>query len=389
MGKPVVAVFTFFSRTTCGHCKHFKGETTDAKGRSQIDPNSGWEVLTADRELQDIGVEFQLYQFGPEKDPETGVVKNYALDEEYVARVKGIPRLEMSVPDDPHNFIEFNDPELRGWNADQSVHVIKRWIIKHLSQEPFKSWRPKAKVARPPEVIMPAHRQAPTIVQQPQVSPSTASTASVAQVQRQVYQANPRQQALINRGAKQPVARPQYGQPTAAVQASPVNRSIQKGPIVQQKIVVQPKVVEEKTEADEVDSLQEEEPQSDEENSGDEQGSQEEQEKSSEVSDEDKQEEVVKQQPIAVQSRRPEMPPPQRRPVQRQPIVKNSRPAPVVQAARATPSARPMATQPVQTASPRLVVQAAAPPKPVVQAAPAPVVIEQAKPRFLPSNWDN
>ena len=351
MSKPPVAVFTFFSRTTCGHCKHFKGESTDAKGRSVIDPNSGWEVLTADRDLQNLGVEFQLYQFGPEKDPETGVVKNYALDEEYVSRVKGIPRLEMSVPDDPHNFVEFSDPELRGWNADQSVPIIKRWIIKHLQQEPFKSWRPKPKVARPPEVIMPrgAYKAAPPTArpvqpiiahQQPvavNAAPAASVTPSAPAVspstggplnRRQPYQPTARQQAMA-RAARAPMVRPQHGRP------------------VVNTVVEEPK---------------EEEPESDEENSGE--GSQ---EKSAEGSEEEKSGEGSDEEVVPVVQR---VAPPQQRPVQRQPLVKNVRPSTVAQ----------------KVATPRQEVQA-----PVVQAprqeVQAPVV--QAKPRFLPANWDN
>lgn len=351
MGKTPVAVFTFFSRTTCGHCKVFKGETTDLKGNSKIDPNSGWEVLTSDKELQDLGVEFQLYQFGPEKDPQTGAVKNYALDEEYAARVKGIPRLEMSVPDDPHNFVEFGDPELRGWGAEQSVPIVKRWIIKHLKQEPFKSWRPKAKVARAPEVIMPQHKSIPVRAAAPAV-PMAAPV--VQQAPKPVFRHNPGQQALVAQTAKQPMVRPQYGQPAARV-----NRP---APIVVQQKVEEP---------EEVDSLQEEEPETDEENSQD--------EKSQEASDQEQQSseeqevKAVEVKQAAVQNRRPEMPAPQRRPVQRQPIVKSSR-APL-----AAPSAKPMPTQVVQAPSPRPVVQAAA---------PAPVAVQQSKPRFLPSNWD-
>lgn len=360
MSRSPTAVFTFFSRTTCGHCKHFKGESTDAKGRSIIDPNSGWEVLTAERELQDLGVEFQLYQFGPEKDPETGVVKNYVLDDEYVSRVKGIPRLELSVPDDPHNFVEFSDPELRGWNADQSVPIIKRWIIKTLKQEPFKSWRPKAKVARPPEVIMPHHRhqpvQPPTIVKQaapPQPSMPIQAPA-VAVNPTPAFHPNPRQQVLANRGIRPSVVRTQ---PTMVTPPA----------MVQRQVMVEKQA--EPEEEEEVESLQEEEPESDEEPSAD--------EKSPEASQEE--EEEVKE----VQSHRPVMPPPQRRPVQRQPIVKNSR------SPMGAPSARPMATQPVHTPSPRQMVQMA---QPVVHTPPpvqaAPVEQSQPKTRFLPSNWD-
>jgi hypothetical protein len=368
MGKGAVALFTFFSRTTCGHCKHFKGESTDAQGRSKIDPNSGWEVLTADRELQDMGVEFQLYQFGPEKDPETGVVKNYALDEEYAKRVKGIPHLEMSVPDDPHNYVQFNDPELRGWDAPQSVPVIKKWIIRTLQQEPFKSWRPKAKVARPPEAIMPNRNNQPLAAVQASHKPAVHQ---VPQIVKTNFQPTPTQQALIDRHTRQPavaqkaatISRPQHGVHHPVVQH------------VQVATAHQP-------EDEEIDSLQE-----DEANDDSEKDEQLESEDKNDVESEEEMEHV-KEQVIQQQRAIPVQNP--RQPVRRQ-MAPVRTPQQVVRTPPQQTTTKGLATQRVQTPSPRptvqvqapVAVQAPAPQQPAVAAPP-----QQSKPKFLPSNWD-
>lgn len=365
MGKSTIATFTFFSRTTCGHCKHFKGETTDKDGRSKIDPNSGWEVLTADRELQDMGVEFQLYQFGPEKDPDTGVVKNYALDEEYAKRVKGIPHLEMAVPDDPHNYVQFNDPELRGWDAKDSVPVIKKWIIRTLQQEPFKSWRPKARAARPPEAIMPNRINQP-LVQAPSVHVQAPSIQQAAHVKSN-FQPTPTQQALIDRHSRQPavaqkaatISRPQHGVHHPVIQHVQVAKA---------------------EDEEEINSLQEEEA-----NEDSEQEEIESHEEKSEQEDDHSQHEAIAKeviaQPRAMPVQAARAPPMRRQPPAKmaQRMVKTSQPA----------TTKGLATQRVQTPPHRQVVEAQAP---VAVQAAAPVQVApppaQHKPKFLPSNWD-
>ena len=143
MATNPIAVVTFFSKTTCGYCKQFKGEIKDDRtGVVTIDPNSGWETLTSDLDLQNMGIVFNLYQFGPEQDPKTGKVLNYVLSAPYSenGRIRGVPHLELSIPGDPTKYSPFNPSGITGWKAEGSVPVIKQWIIKTLQTEPFKSY---------------------------------------------------------------------------------------------------------------------------------------------------------------------------------------------------------------------------------------------------------
>ena len=146
MEPPTVAIFTFFSKTTCGYCKLFKGEAEGKDGKVKIDPNGGWQVLTSDLDLQNAGVEMHLYSFGPEQDPKTGKVVNRVLEPEYAAKIRGVPYLELSVPGDPYNGIQFKEP-FKSWKAEDVVPVIKKWIFSQLKKEPFKSYADKVKGA--------------------------------------------------------------------------------------------------------------------------------------------------------------------------------------------------------------------------------------------------
>lgn len=142
MQSDPIAVCTFFSKTTCGYCKQFKGESTDNSGTVKIDPNSGWETLTSDLDLQNMGVVFNLYQFGPEKDPRTGKVLNYVLGAPYSdkGRIRGVPHLELSIPNQPNEYVPFDPAGLTGWEASKSVPVMKKWIIQALQTDRFKSY---------------------------------------------------------------------------------------------------------------------------------------------------------------------------------------------------------------------------------------------------------
>lgn len=160
MAAPPRAVFRFFSKTTCGYCKIFKGEGADGK----INPNSGWEILTSDQELLAIPIKFTLYQFGPEKDPATGKMVTYALEEKYAHKVRGVPYLELYVPNDPDNGRHYDMTGLTGWDAEGSVQPIKKWILAQMQTEPFKSYVPgdtKPPVQTPVQKALPASAPVP------------------------------------------------------------------------------------------------------------------------------------------------------------------------------------------------------------------------------------
>lgn len=154
----VTAVFTFFSKSTCGYCHQFKGDKTKPDGTVVTDPNSAWERLTSDKDLQAAGVEFVLFKFGPEKDPKTGKTINYTLPDSYASKIKGVPYLELKAPGDVEG--------KTGIHYDQAREfpTIKKWILKHVESGTFKS-APKA-AAIPSQVSAP-----PSI--RPRVEPPT------------------------------------------------------------------------------------------------------------------------------------------------------------------------------------------------------------------------
>jgi len=118
-GKPT---FRFFSKSGCGYCVQMKGLRDDGT----IDTSSPWEQLTRDKELLSK-VKFVLYQYGPEKDPKTGKVINYALDKQYAGRFRGVPHLELFVDEDhPVNY-----------EGKRSYEDIKDWILKQLRSKKF------------------------------------------------------------------------------------------------------------------------------------------------------------------------------------------------------------------------------------------------------------
>lgn len=162
--QKVTAVFTFFSKSTCGYCHQFKGDKTKEDGTVVTDPNSGWERLTSDKDLQDAGVEFVLFKFGPEKDPKTGKTVNYTLPDSYAQKIRGVPYLELKAPGD-------KDGET-GIHYDQAREfpIIKKWILNHIKSGTFKN---AAKAPRPSPAAMPPPmmrpRVEPSVTQAPKV----------------------------------------------------------------------------------------------------------------------------------------------------------------------------------------------------------------------------
>lgn len=153
MDPQPIAVCTFFSKTTCGYCKQFKGEITDEKtGIIRIDPDSGWETLTSDLDLQGLGVAFNLYQFGPEKDPRTGRELNYVLAAPYSdrGRMHGVPHLELQIPGDPTKYVSFDTAGMASWETVHSLPAIKRWILATLQTELFVSYKADVRAGKVP-----------------------------------------------------------------------------------------------------------------------------------------------------------------------------------------------------------------------------------------------
>jgi hypothetical protein len=129
---PVAAVFTFFSKTTCGYCHQFKGDTPGPNGTMVTSPTGHWEKLTGDADLKNSGVKFILFKFGPEKDPTTGKVVTYGLDEPYASKIKGVPYLELRLPGDVNSGVPFDA-------APRDYDTVKKWILQTMKKEPFKS----------------------------------------------------------------------------------------------------------------------------------------------------------------------------------------------------------------------------------------------------------
>jgi len=184
--KPVpIAKVTFFSKSTCGYCKEFKGESTDSSGVTKIDPESGWETLTSLLDLEKMGVVFDLYQFGPEKDPKTGKVKNYVLTAPYSepGRIRGVPHLEISIPGDPSKYVAFDPTGLTSWGAATSVPMMKKWIIQTLQTEPFKSYAAAVRSGTPVNAPTPSVQ-----VSRPAVPDDSRQRMAQAQAQQRAMQ---------------------------------------------------------------------------------------------------------------------------------------------------------------------------------------------------------
>lgn len=145
MAQEPVAIFRFFSMSGCKFCRIFKGEV-DGK----IDPNSGWETLSSDKELLGIPIKFVVYLFGSSTDPQTGKQVNYVLDEVSAARIKangvGYPYLEMYSPDEKSGFFKVDlNAVIKGWAVDQCVPQLKKWILETIRKPGFQ----KKSVAAP------------------------------------------------------------------------------------------------------------------------------------------------------------------------------------------------------------------------------------------------
>lgn len=132
MDSPV-AVLIFFSKTTCGYCKIFKGLKPDGT----IDQNSGWETLKRDPTLRNLPLGFKPYQFGPEVDPKTGKTVQRGVDEPYASRMQGVPHFELFAPHNLVDGIPMSLNGLKGWDATNSVPFIREWVLKTVKSDGF------------------------------------------------------------------------------------------------------------------------------------------------------------------------------------------------------------------------------------------------------------
>lgn len=145
----ITAVFTLYSKSTCGYCHQFKGEVKNDNGTVTINPTSDWEKLKKDKSLYDAGIEFVLYQFGPEVDKTTGQTVNYILPPNLASKIRGVPYLELRLPNDTDGGVQYD-------GASRSFETVKTWILQKLKSEPFRSG---ANAARPSVVHAPSKQE--------------------------------------------------------------------------------------------------------------------------------------------------------------------------------------------------------------------------------------
>ncbi len=119
-----------FTSTQCGHCHTFKGLKKDGS----LDPKGAWGRLTSDEDLARAGVEFVLYQVGPETDSD-GKKRVYVLEDKYKG-ISGYPTLRLYSRDEKE-YITFNPSSIPGgWET--SAPYIKKWILEHIDDKRFK-----------------------------------------------------------------------------------------------------------------------------------------------------------------------------------------------------------------------------------------------------------
>lgn len=241
------ASFYLFSLSTCGHCKHFKGETTDKDGNVHVSSNGAWEVLRKDKDLYNAGVQFVLYQVGNVKNEKTGQVEKFELEDKW-KYIRGFPHLAMEAYGGKAPAFNF-DRNPKSWNAEDAVPVIKKWILDTLASQKFKvSASGQASETSPTESPTPVANfnpnnqgvpdvsyTAPAPVQGPRV-PSVVIPGQAQVSQGSVAQQRATQQAVISQqsgrnptvfgmGTRQvPVPTPEYGavtQPPVVVKKAP------------------------------------------------------------------------------------------------------------------------------------------------------------------------
>jgi len=123
----------------------------DKNGNITINPNSGWNTLTSDPELQDLNLEFVLYQVGQAPNGKT-----YKADSVYTKRLQnGVPFLQLQIPNRPDLYVPMNLP-VKSWNAVDSFKLTKDWIIKNLKKSPFAEYLKDGSMIPAPRMAMSA-----------------------------------------------------------------------------------------------------------------------------------------------------------------------------------------------------------------------------------------
>lgn len=150
-----IAVLRVFTASWCGYCKQIKGEVADASGKIKINADAVWPRLNADKELEDAGIELDVYQTGEVKDPVTGKTKVYNFEPEYIQRIGGgkpfgVPYLELFVPGQPHNAVGFPTRLIKGWTGEDNANAVKKWVLETVQQEPFKSYAAAVRSGKTP-----------------------------------------------------------------------------------------------------------------------------------------------------------------------------------------------------------------------------------------------
>ncbi len=151
-----IAVLSFYGRSGCGHCVHFKGLQKDGS----LNKNSGWETLKRDPALLALPVRFDCVISPEAKFPAD--VQARINDPAYGGG--GVPYLELTNPKDDSLHLPVPIRTLiAGWNADQCVPQIREWIQKVVSDPDYN--RPPAPAAAVPEPMKVQAR--PQVVRQP------------------------------------------------------------------------------------------------------------------------------------------------------------------------------------------------------------------------------
>lgn len=150
-----IAVLSFYGRSGCGHCVHFKGLQKDGS----IDKESGWETLKRDPTLLALPVRFDCIISPGEEFPAD--VKARINDPAYGGG--GVPYLELTNPKDSSLHLPVPIRTLiAGWNAKQCVPQIREWIQKVVSDPDYNRPPPAAAVPAPVKV-----QAKPQVVRQP------------------------------------------------------------------------------------------------------------------------------------------------------------------------------------------------------------------------------